>query len=78
MLNLDGIKAGQVYRIVGIDGESDAAARLQALGFLEGRLVRHRNTAPLGDPMAYEIDGQKISLRRSEAKHVLVEEVKQS
>lgn len=74
-MRLDGIASGRDYRVVGVEGEDDISSRLHSLGFLEGRLVRRRNTAPLGDPVAYEIDGQKISLRRREARHVVVEEV---
>ncbi len=76
MTGLDRIKPGRLYRIRAVVGEGDVSSRLNALGFLEGQMVRHCNTAPLGDPMAYEVDGQKISLRRSEARHVLVEEVR--
>jgi Fe2+ transport system protein FeoA len=34
------------------------------------RLVR---TAPLGDPLEIEVRGYKLTLRKSEAEHVMVE-----
>jgi ferrous iron transport protein A len=69
-LYLDGLRGGQCGVIVGVEGESDAVTRLQALGFLPGREVRHRNTAPLGDPVAFAVAGQKVSMRRTEARLV--------
>lgn len=65
---------GEWGRVVEIHGDSDTVTRLHALGFLRGCEVRHRNTAPLGDPVAYEFNGQKVSLRRAEARLVQIEE----
>jgi ferrous iron transport protein A len=72
---LDRVRGGRSARIVALHGDSDSVSRLHALGFLPGRMVRHRNTAPLGDPVAFEIQGQKISMRRSEARLVEVVEL---
>lgn len=72
---LDQLGRGRSARILAVRGDDEnSAARLHALGFLPGRKVRHRNTAPLGDPRAYELDGQKVSLRRKEAALVEIEE----
>lgn len=60
-------------KIVAIHGEDERAVRLHALGFLPGRKVRHRNTAPLGDPLAFELEGHKVSLRSAEAACVEIE-----
>lgn len=70
---LSELRRGAVGRILALHGDSDSVTRLHALGFLPGRTVRHRNTAPLGDPVAFEIDGQKISMRHKEAKLVEIE-----
>jgi len=72
---LESLRAGECGKILGIVGDSDSVGRLHALGFLPGRLVRHRHTAPLGDPVAYEIDSQKISMRRADASLVQIEKV---
>jgi len=58
-----------------VHGETETVTRLHALGFLPGKVVRHRNTAPLGDPLAYEIEGQKISMRKIDARVVQIEEI---
>lgn len=72
-MRLNTLKRGQSAHIVAIHGESDTVTRLHALGFLPGKRVSHRNTAPLGDPVAYEIDGQKISMRRADAGLIEIE-----
>jgi ferrous iron transport protein B len=67
VFRLSELRSGHTGRIVALHGEGESAIRLHALGFLPGKMVRHRNTAPLGDPSVYELDGHKVSLRRSEA-----------
>ncbi|MEL6180062.1 MAG: FeoA family protein [Myxococcota bacterium] len=46
--------------------------RMLALGFVPGSMVRVNRTAPLGDPVQYEVRGSIICLRRSEAQHIHV------
>jgi len=72
---LDRLRGERWATIVAVQGESESTARLHAMGFLPGRKVRHRNTAPLGDPAAYELENQKVSLRRSEAAMVEIQEL---
>ena len=77
-MNLSDLKRGLRARVVAIHGESDVVSRLHALGVLPGSAVRHANTAPLGDPVAYEVDGQKIGIRRADVACVEIEEEKQA
>lgn len=67
MKKLNDLKRGESAVIKAVHGETVTVSRLHSLGFLPGRLVRHANTAPLGDPVAYEIDGQKVSMRRMDS-----------
>jgi Fe2+ transport system protein FeoA len=48
---------------------------MAALGFIPGRLVKVTRLAPLGDPLSVELDGQEISLRRSEAAIICIGEI---
>lgn len=75
MKTLDQLGRGQIARVVDLRGEGDNVGRLYAMGLLPGKIVRHRNTAPLGDPVAYEVEGQKISMRKADASHVEIEEI---
>lgn len=78
-LLLTELQPGRTARIVHIHGDGSTTTRLHALGLLPEQTIRRQNTAPLGDPVAYDVEGQKISLRFSEAKLVevlLVEDFK--
>lgn len=48
--------------------------RLLDLGIVPGAHLRRRYTAPSGSPIAYEIGGAVIALRRHDAAQIVVEE----
>lgn len=52
-----------------------AFVRLREMGLLTGTRVTLVRTAPLGDPLEIKVRGYHLTLRKSEAEHVLVEPV---
>jgi ferrous iron transport protein A len=50
-----------------------AYVRLREMGLLAGTRVTLIRTAPMGDPLEIKVRGYNLSLRKSEAEHVLVE-----
>jgi ferrous iron transport protein A len=50
-----------------------AFLRLREMGLLPGTRITLVRTAPLGDPLEIKLRGYHLTLRRSEAAHVLVE-----
>jgi ferrous iron transport protein A len=52
-----------------------AFVRLREMGLLAGTRVTLIRAAPLGDPLEIKLRGYNLSLRKSEADHVLVEVV---
>jgi ferrous iron transport protein A len=50
-----------------------ASIRLREMGLLIGTRVTLVRTAPLGDPLEIKLRGYHLSLRKSDADHVLVE-----
>lgn len=50
-----------------------AFLRLREMGLLTGTRVTLVRTAPLGDPIEIKVRGYHLTLRKSEAEHVLVE-----
>ena len=46
------------------------------MGVLPGTTVTLIRTAPLGDPLEIKVRGYNLTLRKTEAEHVLVEMVK--
>ena len=52
-----------------------AFVRLREMGLLAGTRVTLVRTAPLGDPLEIKVRGYHLTLRKSEAEHVLVEPI---
>lgn len=50
-----------------------AFVRLREMGLLAGTRITLIRTAPLGDPLEIKVRGYNLTLRKSEADHVLVE-----
>jgi len=72
MTTLDTLPIGQSANITEIQGDDAIAIRLMEMGLTEGEEIRVLAVAPLGDPVEYEIRGYRLSLRRTEARRVLV------
>lgn len=76
MKTLGRIHHHQPLEIVSVASDCRRAGRLAALGFLPGRKIRVSRVAPLGDPISIEMEGQEISVRRSEANLIEVKEAR--
>jgi ferrous iron transport protein A len=50
-----------------------ASLRLREMGLLIGTRLTLLRSAPLGDPLEIKLRGYHLTLRKSEAEHVLVE-----
>ncbi len=50
-----------------------AFIRLREMGLLAGTRLTLIRTAPLGDPLEIKLRGYHLTLRKSEADHVIVE-----
>lgn len=72
---LDRLAVGQQASIVRLDAPEEFRARLMALGFVPGGSVRAVLESPWGDPVAYEVCGAVIALRRADARQVAVTRV---
>lgn len=70
--SLDQLPLGYECEIGRVDEASPSAVRLSSLGFLPGQILRLARVAPLGDPIAVDLGGQRIGLRKVEARAVLV------
>jgi len=54
-------------------GTGSAFLRLREMGLLAGTRITLVRTAPLGDPLEIKVRGYHLTLRKSEAEHVVVE-----
>lgn len=69
---LDSLPVGQTGRIVQIGGSRTLRRQLMEMGLLRGETIRVERSAPLGDPVEYVVKGYHLSLRRADARHIIV------
>lgn len=70
---LDRVVPGESAVIRRVNGDPRVRRRLLEMGFVPGTTLRVVRLAPLGDPMQIELHGYHISLRRTEARSILVD-----
>lgn len=75
MNRLSQLAVGGRARVVRVEGIDEIGVRLLEMGLTPGVEVRLLGTAPLGDPMEFEVRGYRLSIRRSEAERVVTEAV---
>ena len=71
--NLDNLIPGDKATILGIRGASPFKKRLLEMGLVKGETIEKVKLAPLADPAEYIVKSYHITLRREEAKDVLIE-----
>lgn len=72
-MTLDQLGRGQRAIVVRIGGERNLRRRLLDMGLVTGETVTLRAVAPLGDPLELTLKGYQLSLRKAEARLVVVE-----
>ena len=72
-VTLDRLLPGEAGIVAGYSEAQDLHHRLKELGLVAGTRVRVRRCAPLGDPMELSIRGYHLSIRKQDAKTILVE-----
>lgn len=71
-LKLSNVANGQMVVVHAI-AASDLRVKLLEMGLVEGKQLRVLYRAPFGDPMAIDVEGYVLSLRKDEAVLVDVE-----
>ena len=66
---------GARARVRQVSGVDEVSVRLMEMGLVPGVEVAMVGTAPLGDPLELEIRGYRLSVRRSEAARVEIEQL---
>lgn len=69
---LSKIRDGQSVVVRSID-ESKLKVKLMEMGLIEGKKLRVLFRAPFGDPIAIDVEGYVLSLRKDEASLIAVE-----
>jgi ferrous iron transport protein A len=68
---LDAISLNELVEIAAI-ADNAIAPKLSEMGLTKGQKIKAIFKAPFGDPIAYEINGSIISMRKEEAKQIEV------
>ena len=72
---LDEVKCGEKASIVRISGSGSIRRRLLDMGATNGTIIEVERVAPLGDPIELKIKGYHLSLRKEEAKRIIVQSI---
>jgi len=73
MNRLADMKIGQTARVATVDGVDEISIRLLEMGLTPGVEIKLLGTAPLGDPLEFELRGYRLSIRKSEALRVAIQ-----
>lgn len=72
-ITLDKLKINKKGTIVAVKGQGVTRRRLFDMGVTPGALVTLIKLAPLGDPLEINIRNYELTLRKDEAKNVILE-----
>lgn len=75
MKPLSTLAVGERGIVRSVAGDAGIRRRLRAMGLVAGTEVSVRRCAPMGDPVAYDLMGYCLSLRKEEAAMVMVEPI---
>lgn len=73
MSRLADMTVGQTARVAAVEGVDDISIRLLEMGLTPGVEIKLLGTAPLGDPLEFELRGYRLSIRKSEAARVALQ-----
>ena len=65
---------GETVKTARLEGEGALRRRLMDMGIIKGTKINVKKAAPLGDPIEVRVRGYELSLRKSEAESIVLEE----
>ncbi len=73
MTLLSELPIGGRAKVVNVSSTDGIGVRLLEMGLIPGVEVQLLGTAPLGDPLEFELRGYRLSLRKAEAARVEIQ-----
>lgn len=73
LIPLSELEPGQVASISQLPEAQLLANRLREMGLLRGTEITFIRKAPMGDPLEFRLRGYSLSIRKNDARQVLVE-----
>lgn len=74
MKTLKEIKVGETCKVVGLHGTGPIKRRIMDMGITKGVEIHVRKVAPLGDPMELNVRGYELSIRKTDAEMIEVQQ----
>lgn len=74
-MTLDMLKAGEKAKIMAVGGTGALRRRLLDMGLTPNTIIMVRKMAPLGDPIELHLRSFELTLRKEDAKQILIEAV---
>lgn len=74
VIKLSALSTGKSAVIIEF-AKDDLHIKLMEMGCVPGETVKIEKIAPLGDPISIMVAGYNLSLRKTEADHIWVEEI---
>ena len=74
MKTLKQAKVGDTVTVVKLHGEGAVKRRIMDMGITKGVEIYIRKIAPLGDPVEVMVRGYELSLRKEDAKMIVLKE----
>ena len=72
MKTLNDVQIGKTVKVEKLTGSGPLKRRIMDMGITKGVEILVRKVAPLGDPIEINLRGYELSIRKSEAKNIMV------
>lgn len=72
-IGLDEVEINSKVKVVRVNPNSRTRRRIMDMGIVRGTEILVSGKAPMGDPIELQLRGYNLSLRKKEAKDVIVE-----
>lgn len=73
MRTLKDIKVGSRATVIKLEGEGAIRRRIMDMGITKGTEILVKKVAPLGDPLELTVRGYQLSIRKEDARKIIVE-----
>ncbi|MCQ2911984.1 MAG: ferrous iron transport protein A [Bacilli bacterium] len=70
---LNEFSIGETGRVTKVEGEGKVRRRLFDMGVTPGTSIYLRKKAPLGDPLEVTVRGYELTLRKDDARNIVLE-----
>lgn len=74
-LTLDKVSVNSKVKVDSISSGSAVRRKIMDMGIVKGTELFVSGKAPMGDPIELQVRGYNLSLRKNEAKDILVEKI---